>query len=90
MDWKNILDGRANEAVGNTDGLYEERMKICKECGLYKETMMGPVCNAKLYISTEDKTTISNIPKIGFKKGCGCMLDRKAKLKFAKCIVEKW
>lgn len=90
MEWKNILEGHVNEALGNNQDLYEERMKICKECGLYKETMMGPICNPKLYISIEDKTTISNTPKVGFKRGCSCRLSSKCRVKFAKCIVEKW
>ena len=90
MDWKNIIDGHVNEAIGNNQSLYEERMKICKECGLYKETMMGPICNPKLYISVKDKTTISNTPKVGFKRGCSCRLSAKTRAKFAKCIVEKW
>lgn len=90
MEWRNILEGHAHEALGNNQDLYEERIKICKECGLYKETMMGPICNPKLYISVEDKTTISNTPKVGFKRGCSCRLSSKCRVKFAKCIVEKW
>lgn len=90
MEWRNILDGYVNDALGKNQDLHEERMKICKECGLYKETMMGPICNPKLYISIEDKTTISDRPKVGFKRGCSCVLNKKTRAKFAKCIVEKW
>lgn len=90
MEWRNIIEGHVNEVLDNHQDLYEERMKICKECGLYKETMMGPVCNPRLYISIEDKTTISEIPKLGFKRGCGCRLNAACRAKFKKCIVEKW
>lgn len=74
----------------NDDELYEGRMKICKGCPLYLDGPTGPRCNPKLYISESDKITVSDRPKIGYKRGCNCFLSRKAKLPFAKCIVEKW
>lgn len=85
-----VINGHVNEALGRNEGLYEERMKVCKECPLYKETPMGPICNPRLYISESDKITISDRPKIGYKRGCGCALNRKTKLPSAKCIVMKW
>ena len=48
-----IIDGHVNEMFNANEGLYEERMKICKECPLYKETPVGPICNPKLYINKE-------------------------------------
>lgn len=90
MGFKNIIEGHVNEALGRNQELYDERMAICKDCGLYKDTPMGPICNPKLYISVEDKNTISEIPRIGFKRGCSCRLSSKCRVKFAKCIVEKW
>lgn len=74
----------------NGNELYEKRIAICKECPLYKETSIGPICNPRLYISETDKQTVSDRPKIGHKKGCGCSLARKNKLPNAKCIVGKW
>lgn len=52
-----IIDGHVNEMFNANEGLYEERMKICKECPLYKETPVGPICNPKLYINKEGKTS---------------------------------
>lgn len=85
-----IINGHVNEALGKNEDIKEKRMKICKECPLYKETPMGPVCNSRLYISESDKTTVSDRPKIGYRRGCGCILARKTKLPNARCIVLKW
>lgn len=74
----------------NVDKQYEERMKICKECPLYLEGPMGARCNSRLYLSETDKTTVSDRPKIGFKRGCNCMLQKKLRQPMAKCIVGKW
>lgn len=70
--------------------LYEERIAICKECGLYLERPGGPICNSKLYIDVTDKTTIYNSPGLGRKRGCSCQLNRKCRIPHAHCIVEKW
>lgn len=48
-----IIDGHVNEMFNANEELYEKRMKICKECPLYKETPVGPICNPKLYINKE-------------------------------------
>ena len=65
------------------------RMNICKKCPLYKETPMGPICNPRLYINESDKKSVSDRPRIGYKRGCGCALTRKTRLPYAKCIVLK-
>lgn len=85
-----IINGHVNEALGKNEELFEQRMKICKECLLYKETAMGPICNPKLYINEADKESVSDRPKIGYKRGCSCRLGSKTRLPHAKCIVLKW
>lgn len=74
----------------NVDELYEKRMAICKECPLCLQTGVGYKCNPNLYLSETDKTTVSYRPKIGHKRGCNCLLDKKLHLPNAKCIVGKW
>lgn len=74
----------------NNQELYMERMAICKKCGLYKETPGGPICNPKLYISKEDKESISFTPRIGYVRGCGCMLTKRNRLSGAKCVCGLW
>lgn len=74
----------------NVDDLYENRMKICKECPLYLDSPMGARCNSRLYLSEADKKTVSDRPKLGFRAGCGCLLERRTKLLHAKCVIGKW
>lgn len=85
-----IVAGHVNELLGKNEEMAEERMKICKECGLYKETMMGPICNPNLYLNMEDKSTVSDRPIIGYKKGCGCKLDRRVYVTYSHCACGKW
>lgn len=85
-----IINGHINEALGKNEDLFEQRIQICKKCPLYKETLAGPVCNSKLYINIVDKETVSDRPKVGYRRGCSCRLTSKCRLPHAKCIVEKW
>lgn len=85
-----IINGHVNEALGENEDLKDERMEICKVCPLYKETPMGPMCNPRLYINVTDKTSVTNRPQIGYKRGCGCRLNAKTRLPHSKCIVERW
>ena len=68
--------------------LVDKRLEICKACPLYKDTAFGAVCNPKLYINRERE--ISYIPKEGYKKGCNCILRRKAANPGNHCIIGKW
>ena len=67
--------------------LVDKRLEICKACPLYKDTAFGGVCNPKLYINEEGET--SYIPKEGYKKGCNCILRRKAANPGNHCIIGK-
>lgn len=84
-----IINGHVNEALGKNNDIKEERMSICKKCPLYKETPMGPICNPRLYINEMDKKSVSDRPKIGYKRGCGCRLTAKTRLPNGKCIILK-
>ena len=68
--------------------LVDKRLEVCKVCPLYKETAFGAVCNPKLYIKKAGET--SYIPKEGNKKGCNCILRRKAANPGNHCIIGKW
>lgn len=70
--------------------LYRSRMKICKECPLYKKEPITSSCNEHLYMNEEDLKTTSKVPKPGFKRGCGCNLERKTRLPNSKCSFGKW
>lgn len=76
----NIVKGHINEVFGNQQGLYEKRIKICKECPLFSESKIGYICDSKKKIIKDGKTI----------KGCGCRLSAKTRLKNEKCILKKW
>lgn len=84
-----IIEGHVNEVFNRREDLRELREHICMECGLYKETYLGPICNPNKYINTEDKTTISDVPRIGYKRGCSCRLNAKWVSPNSRCIVGK-
>lgn len=70
--------------------LYNDRLEICRACPLGLETARGLICNPKLYINKEDKTSVSKFPKIGYVRGCSCCITSKAHHEHSKCIVGKW
>ena len=69
--------------------LYNERLEICRACPLGLETARGLICNPKLYINKEDKTSVSKFPKIGYVRGCSCSIIHKARHEYSKCIINK-
>lgn len=84
-----IIKGHYNELVNNEEELHKQRMKICKECALFKMTELGPICNSGLYLNVQ--TNVAQIKKEdGLKKGCGCRLNAKTRLVDAKCPTGKW
>jgi hypothetical protein len=83
-----IIKGHVNEALDNNIDLFTQRMEICKKCPLYKETMMGPICNPNLYMNDAGDTV--TFPASGYKKGCGCRLNAKTRLQYATCTHKRW
>ena len=85
-----ILNGHTNELLGLNADLYKKRIRICKQCPLYKiSTILGEVCNSKLWFNP-DTVDISSVKKDGYKNGCGCRLKAKTTLPNAFCPVGKW
>ena len=73
------------------EALYEERKAICEACPLYKKVGDRIICNPNLYLNIEDKTTISDVPRVGFKRGCGCWMNgSKWRMPNSKCTLGKW
>lgn len=84
-----IAKGMINNLLDKEDDLYQQRIKICRDCKLLKhDRIFGEVCNSSLYMNKDNE--ISNVPKPGFKSGCGCMLGSKCRVKEARCPLEKW
>lgn len=85
-----IAEGFYNNVFDKEGDLLEERMKICKQCKLFKQdSVFGEVCNARLYLNPITDET-SKLPKEGFLRGCGCVLKAKTRVKYSKCPVGKW
>lgn len=88
MSIRDIVEGHINEAANKNETLSEYRMGVCKECPLYKESTMGPLCNNRLYMNMEGEVSTKPLP--GYTKGCGCRLNAKTRLERAKCAHGKW
>ena len=68
--------------------MLEERLKICQECPLWKETINGPICNPYKWINPKDGKS-SYFPKDGYVKGCACLIMLKYKNPQNHCIIGK-
>lgn len=86
---KDILEGHVKEVTGKNNQLSEQRLEICEQCSIFKMTSLGPICDSKKWIDPKTFES-SNFPKSGYKKGCGCRLNAKTRLKSNHCIVGKW
>lgn len=85
-----IVEGHAKEAFGINEELKDKRLSICRNCPLYTETgLIGPMCSPYLYVNPETED-VSTRFKTGYIRGCGCRLNAKARLKDAKCPLDKW
>ena len=72
------------------DEMKDKKEATCKSCPLYLVVGDREICNPNLYLSEVDKTTTSSIPKIGFKRGCGCSLSSKYNNPSSRCPLNKW
>ncbi|WP_287385553.1 hypothetical protein [Lachnospira sp.] len=85
-----IIDGHIKEFVGQNGDLSKWRMDICRECPLFKVMpLAGPICNNNKYLNVQTGD-VSNTPKIGYRRGCGCRLNAKTRVAKSKCPLGKW
>jgi hypothetical protein len=64
----------------------EERLAICKKCPIF--TIDGR-CNSKLWLNP-DTNEVSTYAKIGYIRGCNCIIKVKARNPYNHCIAGKW
>lgn len=83
-----IVKGHISEVLGLNKDISEGRLKICKDCPLYLESL-GGICNRKLWLNPETED-VSIEEKDGYVRGCNCRLRAKTKLANAKCPAGKW
>ena len=87
MEIGKIIKGHVNEALGLNVDLKELRMKICRECPLFKDTL-GGICNSSLWLNPETGD-VSTEQDYGYYRGCGCRLQAKTTLSTASCPANK-
>lgn len=83
-----IIKGITNDVLGINEAMSETRMRICKTCPLYSNSL-GGICNNKLWIDPETED-ISFEKQPGYKRGCGCVLSFKTSVASEKCPIGKW
>lgn len=88
MEIGKIVQGHVNEALGLNTNLKEVRMKICRNCPLFKDSM-GGICNSKLWLNPKTGQ-VSTEQEDGYYRGCGCRLQAKTTLTTAQCPAHKW
>ncbi len=67
--------------------LAQERLAICNECPLFiKES---EVCNPNKWMNPTTKEVVYK-PQLGYIKGCGCLISRKARQRNSHCHLELW
>ena len=63
----------------------DERLAICKKCPIFNNGK----CNSNLWMNP-DTDEVSTYARIGYIRGCGCILNVKAKNPSNHCIAGKW
>lgn len=90
MSVRKIVEGTLNNILSINDGLYKERMEICRSCKLMKRNdLFGEMCDKTHYLNPETNQ-VSKEPKDGFFKGCGCVLASKTRVPEMHCPAGKW
>ena len=85
-----IAKGFYNNVMKNEEDLFQSRITICRQCKLHKEDpIFGEMCNSKAYLNPMTDE-LSNIPKIGFYSGCGCVLVAKCRVREEHCPITRW
>lgn len=63
----------------------EERIKICERCPIYNRGR----CNSNLWLNP-NTNEVSTYAKIGFVRGCNCLISVKARNMINHCVAGKW
>ena len=63
----------------------EERLAICDKCPIYSRGR----CNSNLWINP-DNDDVSTYAKIGYVRGCNCIINIKVRNRINHCVAGKW
>ena len=89
MSISQIIQGTVNNLMGLEEELCKARLAICSNCPLYVDSIIGKRCDNTTFLNPKTGE-ISKKAKSGFFKGCGCVMQSKARLKNVKCPLGKW
>jgi hypothetical protein len=65
----------------------EDRLAICNKCPIYAPSSKR--CNSSLWINP-DTDEVSTYAKVGYIRGCNCIIPIKARNSFNHCVAGKW
>lgn len=84
-----VIQGHWNELLNRENDLSESRLIICRECPLFKNSVVGIICNKELTLNPiTGEVDTENKP--GFYRGCNCRLEAKTRNVGAHCPANKW
>lgn len=90
MGLSQIIDGHLKELLNKEKELSNERLKICRDCKLYKvDKVLGPICDKNTYWNPITNA-IALTPTDNYVNGCGCRLNAKTRIPEARCPLKKW
>lgn len=90
VNTKEIARGWVNDLLNKEKELYLYRMNICKDCVLYSEGgTFGPVCDSSKCVDVHTGA-LAYAPTGNTICGCSCFLNKKTRVKSAKCVLGKW
>lgn len=90
MGLDQIISGHVKELLNQEQELFNERIKICRECKLLtKDKILGEICDKYKWINP-DTQELSLIQLDGYINGCGCRLMAKTRVPEAHCPLKKW
>lgn len=85
-----ILNGHINELFGLNKDISKARLQVCRECPLYKRSVvLGEICNNKIWYNPSTEN-ISEVQIEGYINGCGCRLKAKTTSSSVVCPLGKW
>lgn len=64
-----------------------ERLSICGQCPLFIHD--SEVCNPSLWLDVSTGE-VSRVEKAGYRRGCGCLISRKARQPGSHCHLGLW
>ena len=67
------------------ESIIDERLAICEKCPLYNKGR----CNSNLWLNP-DTNEISTYARIGFIRGCNCIMKVKVRNPYNHCVAGKW